>query len=160
MRTLVVWLMLFSPLAWSSIDVYQFGSDEEEQRFQVLTSELRCPKCQNQNIADSDAPIAKDLRAEVARMVNEGAADTEVIEFMQSRYGDFVLYRPKINSQTWFLWYGPYLLLGLGVLVILLVVFTRRIKSKHGRAAGVSGQELTAEQQQALDSLLDQEKQK
>ena len=152
MRNLLLLLILFTPLSWAAIDVYQFKSQGDEERFQQLTAELRCPKCQNQNIADSDSPIAKDLRREVYRLVDSGAADTEVVDFMVTRYGEFVLYRPKVNSQTWFLWYGPYVLLGLGALVILLIVFLR--KANRRAQPGAKSIELTAEERARLDALL------
>lgn len=155
MRNLLLSLVLFAPLSWSAIDVYQFKSEGDEARFHELTAELRCPKCQNQNIADSDSPIAKDLRREVYRLVDSGAADTEVIDFMVTRYGEFVLYRPKVNSQTWFLWYGPYLLLGLGALVILLIVYMR--KANRRAQPGAKSVELTAEERARLDALLEKD---
>lgn len=152
MRNLLLLLLLVTPLSWAAIDVYQFKSQGDEERFHQLTAELRCPKCQNQNIADSDSPIAKDLRREVYRLVDSGAADTEVVDFMVTRYGEFVLYRPKVNSQTWFLWYGPYVLLGLGALVILLIVFLR--KANRRAQPGAKSIELTAEERARLDALL------
>jgi len=156
MRNLLLLLILVTPLSWAAIDVYQFKSQGDEERFQQLTAELRCPKCQNQNIADSDSPIAKDLRREVYRLVDSGAADTEVVDFMVTRYGEFVLYRPKVNSQTWFLWYGPYVLLGLGALVILLIVFLR--KANRRAQPGAKSIELTAEERARLDALLKKDK--
>jgi len=156
MRNLLLLLLLVTPLSWAAIDVYQFKSQGDEERFQQLTAELRCPKCQNQNIADSDSPIAKDLRREVYRLVDSGAADTEVVDFMVTRYGEFVLYRPKVNSQTWFLWYGPYVLLGLGALVILLIVFLR--KANRRAQPGAKSIELTAEERARLDALLKKDK--
>ena len=148
-------LMFLALPAQAAIDAYQFKSTADEKRFHELTAELRCPKCQNQNIADSDSPIAKDLRAEVYRMVDEGVADIEVIDFMVTRYGDFVLYRPKMNSQTWLLWYGPYLGLGLGVLAIIIILLQRR-----NRTAATSSKlsEVTAEERTKLDELLKQDK--
>ncbi|MGB0223777.1 MAG: cytochrome c-type biogenesis protein, partial [Marinobacterium sp.] len=119
-------LVLLSSSSFAAIDTHNFKSVEDEKRFHALAAELRCPKCQNQNIADSDSPIAKDLRTEVFRMIDEGAEDESIIDFMVTRYGDFVLYRPKMNSQTWLLWNGPFLVLGFGVLVILAVVWQRR----------------------------------
>lgn len=155
MRKYLLLLLFCAPLSWSAIDVYEFQSAADEDRFHQLTAELRCPKCQNQNIADSDSPIAKDLRREVYRMVDSGAADTEVIDFMVTRYGDFVLYRPKVNSQTWFLWYGPYLLLGLGALVILLIVYMR--KANRRAQPGAENLELTSDEKARLDELLNKD---
>ena len=155
MRFLALFSLLLSALSLAAIDTYEFKNPADEQRFHDLTAELRCPKCQNQNIADSDSPIAKDLRREVYRMVDSGAQDTEVIDFMVTRYGDFVLYRPKINSQTWFLWYGPYLLLGVGLLVILLIVYLR--KANRRAQPGAKDIELTEQERARLDALLNKD---
>lgn len=145
-------LVLFSSSSFAAIDTHNFKSVEDEKRFHALAAELRCPKCQNQNIADSDSPIAKDLRTEVFRMIDEGAEDESIIDFMVTRYGDFVLYRPKMNSQTWLLWNGPFLVLGFGVLVILAVVWQRRSRRKVSEAA------LSSDDQARLDALLKQDK--
>ena len=152
--SLILALML-SSLSLAAIDVHEFRSAEDEQRFHELTAELRCPKCQNQNIADSDSPIAKDLRREVYRMIDDGQGNDEVIDFMVTRYGEFVLYRPKKDSSTWLLWYGPYLLLGLGAVVILSIVAVKRRKT-----LGVNGStegDLSAEDRAKLDALLNKE---
>ncbi|NRP35578.1 Cytochrome c-type biogenesis protein CcmH precursor [Marinobacterium sp. xm-d-579] len=145
-------LVLLSSSSFAAIDTHNFKSVEDEKRFHALAAELRCPKCQNQNIADSDSPIAKDLRTEVFRMIDEGAEDETIIDFMVTRYGDFVLYRPKMNSQTWLLWNGPFLVLGFGVLVILAVVWQRRSRRKVSEAA------LSSDDQARLDALLKQDK--
>lgn len=108
-------LCLFFPaLAGGAIDVYEFDTAEQEARFRSLTQELRCPKCQNQSIADSDADIASDMRARTAAMVREGATDKEVVEFFRARYGDFVSYRPPLALNTVLLWFGPAVVLLLG----------------------------------------------
>lgn len=155
MRFLALLSLLFSTISFAAIDTYEFKSSVDEKRFHDLAAELRCPKCQNQNIADSDSPIAKDLRRELYRMVDSGAQDTEVIDFMVTRYGDFVLYRPKVNSQTWFLWYGPYLLLGVGLLVILMIVYLR--KANRRAKLGAKDIELTEQERARLDALLNKD---
>ncbi|RML38486.1 Cytochrome c-type bioproteinsis protein CycL, partial [Pseudomonas syringae pv. maculicola] len=81
--------------------------DAERARYSELTRELRCPKCQNQDIADSNAPIAADLRKEIYRMLGEGQSNQKIIDFMVDRYGDFVRYKPSLNARTWLLWFGP-----------------------------------------------------
>nr|WP_306799323.1 cytochrome c-type biogenesis protein CcmH [Alcanivorax quisquiliarum] len=106
--------LFFPTLALSAIDVYEFDTAEQEARFRSLTQELRCPKCQNQSIADSDADIASDMRARTATMVREGATDKEVVEFFRARYGDFVSYRPPLALNTVLLWFGPAVVLLLG----------------------------------------------
>ncbi|MBM7334211.1 MAG: cytochrome c-type biogenesis protein [Alcanivorax sp.] len=114
-------LLLASPLR-AAIDLYQFDNTEQQDRFHRLTEELRCPKCQNQSIADSDAEIARDMRERTARMIREGRSDQEVVNFFVDRYGDFVSYRPPVNERTVILWMGPLGLLLLGVLAIVLLV--------------------------------------
>jgi cytochrome c-type biogenesis protein CcmH len=127
MRSLLLSVLLLLPLsAQATIDAFEFSEPEYEDRFHDLNQVLRCPKCQNQNISDSDAPLAADLRREVYRMVEEGQSDEQVIDFMVTRYGDFVLYRPRVNSMTWVLWYGPYVLLAIGILVVILISRNRR----------------------------------
>jgi cytochrome c-type biogenesis protein CcmH len=110
----------------AAIETYQFDSPEQEARFRQLGYELRCPKCQNQAIGDSDAEISGDLRAEVYRMLKEGATDAEIKDFMVARYGRYVLYNPPLDQQTLVLWFGPAGLLVLGG--ILVVVRIRQSK--------------------------------
>jgi len=127
MKRLILSLLFLLPLsAQATIDAFEFSDPEYETRFHQLNHVLRCPKCQNQNISDSDAPLAADLRHEVYRMLEEGRSDDQVVDFMVTRYGDFVLYRPRVNSMTWVLWYGPYVLLGIGIFVIVLISHKRR----------------------------------
>jgi cytochrome c-type biogenesis protein CcmH len=98
-----------------------FESAAEEQRFHALVAELRCVMCQNQSLADSDAQIAKDLRREVLRLMREGRSDEDIRGFLVARYGEFVLYRPRVSSATWLLWFGP--------LVVVLIGATVAIRS-------------------------------
>ena len=112
---LIMMVMISSIAAYAAIETYQFDSPEQEARFRQLGFELRCPKCQNQAIGDSDAEISGDLRAVVYRMIKEGATDGEIKEFMVARYGRFVLYNPPLDQQTIVLWLGPAGLLILGV---------------------------------------------
>ena len=113
-------------VAHAAIDTYQFANDGERQRFRELTQELRCPKCQNQDIADSNAPIAADLRREIFRMLGEGKSNAQIVEFMVDRYGEFVRYKPALSSRTWLLWFGPAGLLLGGAVAIALIVRRRR----------------------------------
>jgi cytochrome c-type biogenesis protein CcmH len=97
-----------------------------EQRVMALSNELRCLVCQNQTIADSSAPLAEDLRNQVREKIRQGASDSEIIDFMVARYGDFVLYRPPFKATTFLLWFGPLLLLLAGALVLLRRLLRRR----------------------------------
>ena len=106
-------------------DVLDFDSDEQEARFHALTEELRCTVCQNQNLADSDAPLAQDLRKEVYKMMVAGRSNAEIKSFLVERYGDFVLYRPPVQGNTFALWAIPGVLLLIGGLVVVFVVRSR-----------------------------------
>ncbi len=112
----------------------QYTDATEERRFHALVSELRCVMCQNQSLADSNAQIANDLRHEVLELMRQGKSDAEVKSFLVARYGEFVLYRPRIASNTWLLWFGPALLLLIGALVITRIVRAR----SRGRPAVVA----------------------
>ncbi|GGO67415.1 cytochrome c-type biogenesis protein [Bowmanella pacifica] len=105
----LLWVMtLLLPLYASAFEeVYGFNNEQQRQLFKELTEELRCPKCQNQNIADSDALVAQDLKRKVYQLVLEGKDKTQVIDYMRVRYGDFVYYQPPINFATLFLWLVP-----------------------------------------------------
>ena len=121
MRLLLLTLSLsISLAAFAQQDRYQFDSNEQAVRFEELTKELRCPKCQNQNIADSDAVVAKDLRDRVLALVKDGKSKDEVIDYMIDRYGYFVHYDPPVTPATLILWVLPVLIviIGFGFIVI------------------------------------------
>lgn len=103
-----------------------FANAQEQERFNRLTLELRCLVCQNQNLADSDAPLAHDLRAEVFEMMQQGLSDEQIKQFLVERYGDFVLYLPPVKSNTLLLWIAPALLLVGGGAVIFFNIRQRR----------------------------------
>ncbi len=98
-----------------------------EARMLKIAAELRCLVCQNQTVADSHAPLAQDLRDEVRKMLAQGQSDQQVLDFMTARYGDFVLYKPPVKGTTWFLWFGPGLLL-VGGVAALVITLRRRAK--------------------------------
>ena len=104
-----------------------FTDAEREVRYQQLTVQLRCLVCQNQNLADSDAPLAQDLRQEIYNMMQAGRTDDEIKQFLIDRYGDFVLYMPPVKSNTLVLWLMPAMLLIGGALVVLIVVRRRKL---------------------------------
>ena len=144
-------LLSFNALA--AIDTYEFNDEAERQRFRVLTEELRCPKWQNQNIADSNAPIANDLRREIHRMLDEGQSDEQIVDFLVTRYGDFVMYRPPLTAKTLLLWFGPAALLLLALLVVLNIVRRRR----QAASAPTVTAELSDAERQRLSQLLDKQ---
>jgi len=146
----VVFGLTLTGVAHAAIDTYEFANDAERDRFRELTKELRCPKCQNQDIADSNAPIATDLRREIYRMLGEGKDNQQILDFMVARYGDFVLYKPALTRKTAVLWFGPLALLVGGLVVIGVIVGRRR---RTGQVAG--SDTLSAEERKRLDTLLD-----
>ena len=130
MTRMISALLLFFACTMPSygiIDAYQFETSAQEQRFFELTNELRCPQCQNQTIGDSDATIAQDLRAEVHRLlVEEHASDEAIVDFMLTRYGDFILYMPRFEGVNLILWLAPLLLLLIGFIVVFVLVRNHR----------------------------------
>ncbi|WP_339487056.1 cytochrome c-type biogenesis protein [Pseudomonas sp. EL_65y_Pfl2_R95] len=146
---LLLGLTLIS-VAHAAIDTYEFKTEGERQRYRHLTEELRCPKCQNQNIADSDAPIALDLRAQIYKKIEGGETDQQIIDYLVARYGNFVLYKPPVTARTVLLWYGPAGLL-IGGFVLLGVIVLRKRRQKSEQYEGLS-----TDEQQRLAALLNQ----
>lgn len=97
-----------------------------EQRLLALTADLRCVVCQNESLAESRAPLAKDLRQEVRELMRQGRSDREVVEYLTARYGDFVLYRPPFKPVTYLLWAGPALFFGVGAITWFLAIRRRQ----------------------------------
>ncbi|MCG9698489.1 heme lyase NrfEFG subunit NrfF [Shewanella sp. Isolate11] len=138
--------MLGSAVA-TPVDTYEFKNVDNQKRALELAHSLRCPQCQNQNLIDSNSPVAQDLRLEVYQMVDAGKGDAEIIEFMTSRYGEFVLYKPRMEGKTVLLWLGPIGLLLFGLLIGFIFVRKQRI-------ADAVEEELSQEDQAELDKLL------
>ena len=130
--TVCLLLLCWLVPARAVIEVYDFDSPEKEADYQQLIDELRCLVCQNQNLKDSDAELAQDLRRETYEMLQEGKSRQEVIDFMVARYGDFVLYRPQFKTSTYLLWLGPFALL-----LIVLALFVRRLRAASSGPAQV-----------------------
>ena len=149
----MVFGLTLTGMAHAAIDTYEFASDAERERFRELTKELRCPKCQNQDIADSNAPIATDLRREIFRMLGEGKDNQQILDFMVARYGDFVLYKPALTGKTAVLWFGPLALL-VGGMVVIGVIVGRRRRTEQTEGSDT----LSVEERKRLDTLLDKTK--
>ena len=111
---------------WAEFEEHSFTTPEQELQYKKLVNELRCLVCQNQNLADSNAELAQDLRAEIYGMIQKGMDDKQVVAFMVERYGDFVLYRPPFNAATALLWVGPFFALMLGAFILFMVVRRNR----------------------------------
>ncbi|MBD3647714.1 MAG: cytochrome c-type biogenesis protein CcmH [Pseudomonadales bacterium] len=145
---LVLALMMVTVNAHAAIDAYSFPNDEMQDRYNQLIDELRCPQCLNTNLAGSDSMIARDLRREVHRLLLEGKSDEEILEFMHQRYGDFILYKPRLKAGTLLLWFGP------GVLLLIAII----IGVKFIRNRQTAEAELTAEDEERLEKLLGDKK--
>lgn len=127
MRGLLLCLIFIAASALAAIEAYEFDSPEMEANFIKLTKELRCLVCQNQSLADSNAELAKDLRRQTYEMLTQGKTPDQVAQYMVDRYGDFVLYRPRLKTSTLLLWLGPFVLL---LLVLGLVIRHMRGRQK------------------------------
>ncbi|UIL53527.1 MULTISPECIES: cytochrome c-type biogenesis protein [Pantoea] len=135
--------LLFSFSLWATIDTLQFDSVAQEEQYRDLTASLRCPKCQNNSIADSNAMIAADMRLKVYQLMKQGQDRQQIIDYMVARYGNFVTYQPPVTPSTLILWVGPALFVLLGGAVIVLRSRQRKTRS-----------ELDEDEQQRLDALL------
>lgn len=127
--------------------VYDFDTRSEEQRYQNLIAELRCPKCQNQNIADSNSPISKDMRNVVYQMMLGGASNEEIVESLVGRFGEFVKYKPDLDSRTFMLWATPVIAVLGGLLVVAGVVV-------RSRRAGTVAPALSTDERAQIDKML------
>ncbi|HHF4283938.1 cytochrome c-type biogenesis protein CcmH [Haemophilus influenzae] len=143
--------LLFSSVAFSAIDALNFSSPQQESDYHQLTQSLRCPQCQNNNIADSNATIAVDMRGKVFELLQEGKSKNDVVDYMVARYGNFVTYDPPMTASTLVLWIAPLLL------VLLGVVFLLRRKPKT-QSAVKSQDVLTDEDNARLAELLNKDK--
>lgn len=147
---LICFAMLFSSAAVAKEAAPMAADLEVEKRMVAISEELRCLVCQNESLAGSHAELAQDLRREIRTMIGQGKTDTEILDFMVARYGDFVRYRPPVNPTTWLLWGGPFLLMAGGIAA--LIVFLRR------RARENTNPELSDEEHRRAAALLDQPK--
>ena len=152
---MVLLVVGLSMSAWANIDTYQFDNPRQEAQYRALIEEFRCPKCQNQNLAGSDAPIAQDLKQKTYDMVKDGRSDAEIRQYMNERYGDFISYKPPVRPSTWILWFFPPVLL---VFVMLAWFIRNRNSSKRAAVIAHPVEEgyapLSAAEQQRLQDLL------
>jgi len=149
MRVLLAGLSLalcWALAAHAAIDPYEFDTDAQRERYRHFIEEMRCPKCQNQNLAGSDAPIATDLRRELHRLLLEGRSDREITDYMVARYGEFILYDPPFDKKTALLWLAPLLFLSIGGVVMLAIVRRRRTEPEVAA--------LNADERARIDELL------
>jgi cytochrome c-type biogenesis protein CcmH len=136
---LAVSLFLSLAVIAAPIETFKFESAETEKIFHKLSEELRCLVCQNQNIAESNADLAKDLRLEIYNMLKQGKSEQEIVDFMVERYGDYVLYRPPFNPMTWLLWFGPILVFAFGMIYVVRFI---KSQSKANADNGMSEEDI------------------
>lgn len=122
---LLIPMLLLSLAAHAVIEVRTFDDPDKQRLYEELIDELRCLVCQNQNLAASNAELARDLRRQAHEMIERGAGKDEVVDYMVERYGDFVLYRPPFKSTTLLLWLGPVLFLATGLIVVIVIARRR-----------------------------------
>tara|TARA_B100001939_G_scaffold208149_1_gene178938 strand:+ start:2678 stop:3076 length:399 start_codon:yes stop_codon:yes gene_type:complete len=115
-------LILFVSVNLFSEPIYNFQNAEDEIRFNTLVKEIRCPKCTSGSLASSNAPISQDLKLKIVEMINENKSDEEIKDYVSTRFGDDSLYEPALTEDTYFLWFAPFILL----LITLLVFFLRK----------------------------------
>lgn len=139
LAVLLAGLLLAGFVRAESFDIYEFDTPEQQARFDALINELRCPKCQNNNLADSNAPIAKDLRQRTYELLREGRSDEEIVDYLKARYGDFVTYQPPFNAVTLLLWTGPLLLL-----LVAGGVLAWRLRGRRAQPAAVDPERVRA----------------
>ncbi len=122
MRLFLLLLSLFSLPSFAVVEGYKYQFDDPamNERFTELAVNLRCPKCQNQDLADSNAPVASDMRQKIYEQLKAGKTDDEVVQYMVDRYGDFVKYTPPFKPETLLLWFGPALIFIFGLLLFVL----------------------------------------
>ena len=116
--TLCFLFLGFSSPSFAVLAVVEFSDESLRPRYQQLVQELRCPKCQNQNLADSNSPISQDLRREIQRLLEQQMTDQQIKDYLKSRYSEFILYRPEVNKNTWLLWGSPVVIVLLGLLIV------------------------------------------
>lgn len=131
------------------IEVREFDDPVMEKRYRDLTASMRCPLCENQAIDDSDAPISADMRDRVYLLLQDDRSDIEIIDHMVQRFGDYILYNPRLENRTYLLWGLPIALVLLGTLVVVMMVRARR---------NASAKALSAEERARLDALINRER--
>ncbi|MHA7878500.1 MAG: cytochrome c-type biogenesis protein [Saccharospirillum sp.] len=145
-QAVTVVLLFASALAWGAIESRYFDNEQLRERYDHLVWQLRCPRCENQAIGDSNAPISGDMRDRTYEMLHQGYSDREIVDYMVERYSEYVLYNPRLTFGTLWLWLGPVLALMLGAAIAVMLA---RKQSRTPRS-----EELTDDEKQRLKSLL------
>ena len=146
---MALFTLFLSSLVVASTEVVEFSDESLRPRFQQLVEELRCPKCQNQNLADSNSPISQELRREIQSMLEQQMTDQQIKDYLKSRYSEFILYRPEVNKSTWLLWGSPAVILLFGLLIAM--------RHNRQKPLATESNSASAADQQRLAALLDDE---
>lgn len=140
--------LLFVTQAHARFETHDFTTPQMEQDYNVLVAELRCLVCQNQNLADSNAELAQDMRLKVYKLLSEGNTRDEVVDYMVTRYGDFVMYRPPVKPSTFLLWFGPLIFFVIAAIVVISYIRRKKVVEENG---------VDSQQQKKAHSLLEDE---
>ena len=146
-RLAFVMFLLATGSVIATSDLVVFSDPSYTARYQTMITELRCPKCQNQNLADSNSPISQDLRAEVQRLLELGMTNSEIEQYLTARYSEFILYRPQVNNNTYLLWLAPIVILLIGMAIVFGL-------SRRPKAVPQVQRDTTQAEQQRLAELL------
>lgn len=146
-RLAFVMFLLATGSVIATSDLVVFSDPSYTARYQTMITELRCPKCQNQNLADSNSPISQDLRAEVQRLLELGMTNPEIEQYLTARYSEFILYRPQVNNNTYLLWLAPIVILLIGMAIVFGL-------SRRPKAVPQVQRDTTQTEQQRLADLL------
>ncbi len=146
-RLAFVMFLLATGSVIATSDLVVFSDPSYTARYQTMIAELRCPKCQNQNLADSNSPISQDLRAEVQRLLELGMTNPEIEQYLTARYSEFILYRPQVNNNTYLLWLAPIVILLIGMAIVFGL-------SRRPKAVQQVQRDTTQTEQQRLAELL------
>lgn len=150
-QTLLAVVMVSASVSMAAVTVYEFDNPKQEAQYQALIEDFRCPTCQNQNLAGSDAPIAQDLKQKTYEMVMDGRSDSEIRAYMFERYGDFISYKPPVRPSTWILWFFPPVLL---LMVLVAWVYKARQKNRKTLSVTEAATALSETEEQKLAELL------
>jgi len=142
MRLILGFILMYVCSVNAVVETYEFDSDVMRERYHSFVDELRCPKCQNQNLSGSNSPIAADLRRELHRLLHDGRSDKQITDYMVNRYGDFILYRPQFTAETALLWLAPAIFLAFGAGIIIVILRRQKTAIKN------EGSDIFAEEEQ------------
>ncbi|MBF0264652.1 MAG: cytochrome c-type biogenesis protein CcmH [Gammaproteobacteria bacterium] len=144
---LLIFSLFISNACLAKVELFEFENDQQQQAYQTLSEQLRCLVCQNQNLADSNAELAQDMRNKTYQMVKQNKSEQDIIDYWVSRYGDFVLYDPPFKQITLILWLGPFVLL-----ILAIYIGLRIVRSNKAQEITVNNKDKREEIQKLLDS--------